>query len=1171
MLNAETLVNLLRLHALQRPQQTALTFLRDGEGDAVSLTYAELDLRARAIASHLRLARPNAQRALLLHPPGLEFAAALCGCFYAGITAVPSYPPSSKLGSRTGDRFLRLVADAQVELVLTDSANLGRVMLQTQKLSNLHLLATDAPQDLPPLPPGEDGGEGCPLRTGADLALIQYTSGSTGSPKGVMLSHANLMANLRTIQYSFKLGPDTRVVSWLPPYHDMGLIGGILSALACGYPLVMMAPQHFLQKPLRWLQAIDHYRANTSGGPGFAFDLCMSQIPQQALDSLDLSCWTLAFCGAEPVRAATLQRFGQRFGTAGFHASAFFPCYGLAEATLMATAVRRGEGAHVVAFDSATLTVGQALRVAVAHNTTTLVSCGHAGTQVGLRIVNPHTQRVCPAGTVGEIWLSGPSMAAGYWQQSEASEATFHNTIDGENGAPWLRTGDLGFLHNDELFINGRLKDIIIIRGRKHHPPDIEELATSSHPALALNACAAFAVDTDTGEALLIAAEIRREARHALDAARVVRAIKTAVSETMALSADVLLLMPGALARTTSGKISRSACREQHLQGLWTPIPVTDQPHPLPAQHAASATQAKLFHHIANVLRVPVDSLDPASSLGALGLDSLKHVELALTLEQAFQVSLAQAPFLPELTLDELAALLQARTTDKETHDASSPQSSPLSIGEDVHPLPIEIDARHPALQPGQCVPLTPLQHAYLYAGVAQPENFVQIVYLRTPRGLDCSALAHALHAVAARFDALRMRFVQDTSGWLQVIGELETSLQFERIDASRLMPEQVRARRADMVNQMRSGIDLANGPLVRAVLFERGAHETGVLGLAFHHLVIDALSVSIFVTALQYAYAQALMGEPDVAPGEPVFGRWLLSMDAYAQTTAPRELDYWCQVCGQAPSPPPDTDATTAAATDTTDNGADAGAGATASPPGAAGQTAAPPRWRRQVSPGLSPTANQQLLLRYPAPLQRHDLFLTALAQAWCALSGDDHALVLLERHGRISFGQPAPMLAMGWFVCHYPVRIPHQPGMSAIEQVNRTQRLMAEVPGDGVGYGLLLKTCRDEAVQQAMRALRRPRLKLIYRGSIDDGFRADATFPVIGSESLAQAYYDAQERSGDNCHAELYVSMIRGTVSWTLQYAPKFFDEIRAQALLNEIDKLISAVTTQLDAAPG
>lgn len=1106
-IRSETLVHALHDHIQQRPQQTALIFLRDGEDDAVSLTYAELDARAKAIAGRMLTAAPDARRALLLHPPGLEFAAALCACFYAGVTAAPCYAPSSKLSSRSGERFARLVKDAQAELVLTDSANVAKTFLNLKQASNVRLIATDKPQDSGDSIFSERKIKAC------DLALLQYTSGSTGSPKGVMLTHANLMTNLDSIRSRFGLSKSSTVVNWLPPYHDMGLIGGILSALTCGYPLIMLDPRHFLQKPLRWLQAIDRYRADTSGGPGFAYDLCAAQIAPEQIETLDLSCWTLAFCGAETVRAGTLRRFSRAFAGAGFQESALFPCYGLAEATLMATAVNRGAGARIVSFDSETLTVGRAEPAAVNSETgSELVGCGQPGEGMELRIVDPQTKQVCPDGVIGEIWLAGDSIAGGYWGQPDVSTETFYNRIEAEGDSEWLRTGDLGFLSDGELYVSGRCKDLIIVRGRNYYPPDLEEVASCSHPALALNACAAFSVDGDAGEQLVVVCEIRRDARRSLDAARVIRAIRASLSEFFELSADaVLLLKPGSLPRTTSGKIVRSACRDAFMNGLWESLGSETDP-------SAPDSENDLFQRIASVLRVPAASLDAEQTLGELGLDSLKRVELSIMLERLLGCSLAPELFDADLRLAELEKRLQQAAGQKNQQQTEF--TGQAGAGFDT---------------PGRELPLTPLQHAFLYSGVAQPENFVEIVYLRTPRDLDAAKLQQALHYLETCYDALRLRFHQDGPHWRQVYGEPGAGLAFERIDVAGLAASQLREQRSAMVQSLKSGFNLAEGPLSRAVLFDRGPLESGILGLGFHHLVIDVLSVSIFVTALQYAYADALAGRITPRTAEPLFGRWLMAMAGHAQTIATAELAYWQGVCGEKQLLVQET-------------------------VGGSEPDKSTPRWKWLDHPGLSQSANRQFLQIYPTPSQRHDVFLAALAHGWSVVSGEDHALVLLEKLGRQAFGGVPPLKAMGWFVCRYPVRIPAQPDRDAAQRVVESQQILSKVPGQGEGYGLLARLCNDPSVRLSMSNLRRPRLKLIYRGSIDDGYRADAIFPMIGSESFSQAYCEAMERNGENCHIELYVTMKRGSLAWLLQYAPGFCDEAKANALNDEIAAFIN-----------
>ena len=1072
-------------HVGRNPEKPALIFLRDGEEDARTLTFAELYQRAVSVSLFLAEKVPQGGRALLLHPPGLEFCSALLGCFYAGVVAIPTYPPASKLNSRSGERFLRLAQQSETTVLLTDRANQARLLAHF-KSTNLRILATDqgnlpqslaSPQDTP-WPEGDKN----------DLALIQYSSGSTGLPRGAMLTHANLTANLNAIQARFQLDESSLVVSWLPPYHDMGLMGGILSAFQGGYTLVMMEPRHFLQKPFRWLKAIDRYGADVSGGPNFAFDHCSERISADQRETLDLSRWRLAFCGAETVRARTLRRFAGTFAASGFQAAALFPCYGLAEATLMATAVERGTGLNTVLQSS-----GGA----------EMVCCGEPGAGFDLLIVDPDTGRVVPPGTTGEIWLQGESVAQGYWNEPEATRDIFLNRLPGKQGL-WLRTGDLGFLQEQGLYVNGRLKDLVVLRGRNYHPADLEDVVSACHPALELHGCIAFSQDDRD---LILAAEVRRTARHGLDFQRVIRSVQNALWESFELVANqVVLLSPGSLARTTSGKISRTACKSQFLSGVWKPL--TGEARDNSPCEPLSATETRLYQVVAEVSRISVDAIEPGSTLGELGLDSLKRVELAMILEESFRVQFEVEQLLPEMDLVELAlALNKAPARDRDS--ASETRRFQITA------------------QPAQTFPLTPLQAAFLNAAPEDPQGFLEIVYLRIPADVHQPALIRALKGLESRFDALTMRFSRQSGGWVQYTDGRGTGIFVDRVDVSGLTMEEIRLERSLMMQRLKTGFDLSTGPLVKAVLFQRTPPETGVLGLSFHHLVIDAISVSLFVTALSLAYRAILSGrEAFYAPA--TWGPWVLALKTYGQQEAPRQVEYWQSVCGNAPAedhpriPDPEK------------------------------------RWALVAHPGLSGVENRSFVNAYPTPLERHHVFLAALAQAWCRVKGEHQPLILLEFHGRKTLGNVNPMTAMGWFVCRYPVSIPG--GLPPAELLNTVRQIMQQVPDQGLGYGLLFEnaTTRSRAL-----GWRRPKVKLVYRGGIDDGFRSQAQFPVIGSESASPAYGEAQEKSGENCFVELYVAMIRGQVSWKVQYSPVHCTEAVALALSAEIATFVRAVS--------
>jgi acyl-CoA synthetase (AMP-forming)/AMP-acid ligase II len=532
------------------------TFLADGEGEDAFLTYGELDQRARSLAAMLQGISVPGDRALLLYPPGLDFIIAFMGCLYAGVIAVPAYPPRL---NRNVLRLQAIVADARATLALTTQPILSKIaplLIQLPDLKGLRWLTTGQVPDA-----ASDWRE--PDVSGETLAFLQYTSGSTGTPKGVMVSHSNLLHNQRQIHAAFQLTEDSIAVNWLPLYHDMGLIGNVLHPLYMGMHCVVMSPLHFLQRPLRWLQAISRYRATGSGGPNFAYDLCVRKITPEQRASLDLSSWEVAYTGSEPIRQDTLDRFADAFAPCGFRRESFLPGYGLAEATLMVSSGRKGVAPIVARAQADTLAANRFVEsFDEGDDARSLVSCGEALLDQRIRIVSPETSEACTPGEIGEVWVSGGSVAKGYWNQPEQTRRAFHAYVACTGEGPFLRTGDLGFLHNGELFITGRLKDLIIIDGRNHYPQDIELTIEQCHEAIKPNGCAAFAVEVDERERLVVMIEIKR----ASDEGAVAKAVRGAVAEYHELQvSDIVLLTTESIPRTSSGKIQRHACRSNYL------------------------------------------------------------------------------------------------------------------------------------------------------------------------------------------------------------------------------------------------------------------------------------------------------------------------------------------------------------------------------------------------------------------------------------------------------------------------------------------------------------------------------------------------------------------------------------------------------------------------------
>ncbi|MFW6070531.1 MAG: fatty acyl-AMP ligase, partial [bacterium] len=557
-----TLVALLRARAAQNPEKLAYIFLEDGESDEIRITYGELDRRARAIAAWLQQQDAAGERALLLYPPGLDYIAAYFGCLYAGVVAVPAYPPRL---NRPSPRIEGIVTDAQATLALTTSTILHKLERRFEHMPALAALRWLNSDDLPP-----DVEEAWtqPTIDADTLAFLQYTSGSTSAPKGVMVTHGNLMHNLGLIQRGFDIDSRARGVFWLPSYHDMGLIGGVLEPMYVDGLSVLMAPAAFLQRPVRWLQALSRYEGTTSGAPNFAYQMCIDKVSEEQCAELDLSRWAIAFCGAEPIRRETLAQFAEKFAPYGFSAEAFYPCYGLAEATLLVSGGDGPGAPRALRLRSDALAVD---RVEVAaedeEQAPTIVSCGYSRDEQQIRIVDPQTLTECGPDQVGEVWVAGGSVAQGYWGQQQATAETFQARLADSGEGPFLRTGDLGFLHEDELYVTGRLKDLIIIRGRNYFPNDIEKTVAESHEAFEMGMGAAFSVMVEGREALAVTYELKRSHRRA-DVDEVTAAARAAIASNHGLRPQAIaLLKPLSIPRTSSGKIRRHACREGYLEG----------------------------------------------------------------------------------------------------------------------------------------------------------------------------------------------------------------------------------------------------------------------------------------------------------------------------------------------------------------------------------------------------------------------------------------------------------------------------------------------------------------------------------------------------------------------------------------------------------------------------
>ncbi len=847
---ATSLVSLLRARAERQPELPGFTFLEDGETDATTATYARLDAKARAIAATLQECTTPGDRALLLYPPGIDYIAAFFGCLYAGVIAVPAYPPNPARLERTLPRLQAIAEDARPAVALTTGAFHAFAEYIGQQYPGFAAMRWLSFDEVPDAR-ASDWRER--RVAGSDLAFLQYTSGSTSTPKGVMLTHDNLLHNSAFIGAAFQHTPDSRGVIWLPPYHDMGLIGGIIQPLYAGFPVVLMSPVSFLQRPLRWLSAISEYRATTSGGPNFAYDLCVRKTTPEQRERLDLSSWQIAFNGAEPIRAATLARFADAFAPAQFRPQSFFPCYGLAEATLL---VAGGPAQHLPTIRHVDVDTLAAHRPEETAPDTgmALVGSGTLVEHTAVRVVGADGQ-VCAPGTIGELWVRGPGVAQGYWDRPAATAETFHARIAGETGT-FLRTGDLGFLHEGQVFVTGRSKDLIIIRGRNIYPHDIEATAEQSHPGLRPGGGAAVAVEIDGEERLVVVHEIERAARTS-DLADITTAVRQAVvaRHEVPLHA-VVLLKPGTIPKTSSGKIQRYACRAGFLAGTLgelfrdTSAPAADDVLPAdtvtPDEIRAAAPAerpALLAAYIAELLAaglgVPAAQIDSARPLSALGIDSLLAIESQHTIETALGVELPMTALLDDVPLHMLAAQL-----------ASALDAAPIASS-----APAEIGTV--AASVGQ-------QALWFLHELAPTSTAYHLAQAATMRGpLDLPALREAVRLLAERHPALRTTF-GGTPPRRTIHPAHQPALPLT--DARGWGAPAVQVWLAE---QAALPFDLADGPLFRIGLLHHD-DTTHTLLFCIHHIIADMWSMQVLFRDLAALYVATSEGHAAALPPLP-------------------------------------------------------------------------------------------------------------------------------------------------------------------------------------------------------------------------------------------------------------------------------------------------------------
>ncbi|HEX3129180.1 MAG TPA: condensation domain-containing protein, partial [Thermoanaerobaculia bacterium] len=872
-----SLVDVLRWRAERQPDRLAYRFLADGEVEEATFTYAELDRRARAIGALLQDLSKRGDRALLLYPASLDYVAAFFGCLYGGIVAVPAYPPRP---NRPMPRIRAILSDAQSEVTLTTTGVFAGIERRVEELPDLKALTWRTTDDL-------DQGwadRWVDPRVDRDtLAFLQYTSGSTATPKGVMVTHGNLLHNENLIKNACEHDGETPCVSWLPLYHDLGLIGNMIQSMYVGTPCTLMAPVSFLQSPVRWLKAISQYRGHTSGGPNFAYELCIYKVSPEQREGLDLSSWRVAFNGAEPVREETLRKFAKVYAPYGFRPEALYPCYGLAETTLIVSAGTKHERHVATPFRPDELGKNRVVPAGEGDPSRVLVGCGRILGDLEAVIVDPETRERRPEGQVGEIWVKGGSIARGYWNRPDVTEETFHAyTTDG--AGPFLRTGDLGFLWGGELYITGRQKDLVIIRGTNHYPQDLELTAERAHRALRPGSGAAFSVDVDGEEKLVIVQEVQREARTA-DVDEIAAAVRKALADDHEVQLHALaLIKPGSVPKTTSGKIQRRQSKADFLEGRLDLVGLWKEGGAASGE-VADAGPAELKNRddvvlwlagrLAAAANVRLSDISPSRAVADYALDSLKAIELMHDIETRTGVSLPMESFFGGITLGQIADQVAGGLGRAE---------APVSVA--------------PTGPESGSFPLSDGQKALWFLWRLEPGSaaYNMPTAVRVVSPVESGALQAAFQALVDRHPALRTTFAVEDGEPVQKVHE-HMGVVFTEEDASGWSDDELMKGLDEEANRP---FDLEAGPLLRVRLYRRSAQES-VLLLTMHHIISDFWSVAVLARELGAYYAALVAGRPvEMARPELRFTDYVhWQREALAGAEGENQLSYWKQALG--------------------------------------------------------------------------------------------------------------------------------------------------------------------------------------------------------------------------------------------------------------------------------
>jgi natural product biosynthesis luciferase-like monooxygenase protein len=1121
---SKTLVELLRQRAAQQPNRIAYTFLAEGDRKETSLTYADLDRRARSIASLLQSSSVVGERVLLLYPHGPDYIAAFFGCLYAGAVAVPVYPPRK---NKSVARIESIVEDAKPVVALTTAEIASRIRLSLDSMSALNSVRWAA-----------TGGENDGLQeewrepsiTDDTLAFLQYTSGSTGTPKGVMLSHRNLLHNSALLHRSFEYTPDSVCVSWLPVYHDMGLIGGILQPLYGGFRCALLSPVSFLQRPSRWLEAISQYKATISGGPDFGYELCVRKIDPLQISDLDLSSWKTAFNGAEPIRVETLDRFTKAFEAYGFRKESFYACYGLAEATLLVSGSQNTEPPVIKSFQTEGLRENRCVEIpSEGVEAQRLVGCGRNLQDIQVRIVNPDTRMMRPPNEVGEIWVSGDSVAHGYWNREAETSETFEAFTSDSGQGPFLRTGDLGFLQGGELFITGRLKDLIIIRGLNHYPQDIEHTVERCHSSLRPGSGAAFSITMSEEERLVV---VQEASRSKSDYDGIIWQIRQSVAREHELQPfAVVLIRPGSLPKTSSGKVQRKFCKKAFLEGALENVADWRESGNVGTESVFAASTSNDFEKAAQIqswlisqiaARTGVSPLEITidQPLDRFAMDSLAAVELGHSIENQLGVAPPMASFLNNLSIRELVnqalELKSRRPSTEERAGAPLPQNNNVS-----------------RLSHGQKAlwflhQLSPETASYHIAAAA-----------RIREQLDVEALRRSFEHLIERHAGLRTTFSVHNGEPLQRLNE-RMDLSFHQEDASTYSSYILDER---LTAYAHAAFDLETGPLLRIVVFKFSLQEHLIL-LVMHHIVSDFWSLAVLLDELKDLYSGELKGSRVTL--NPLSLNYIDYIHRRSEKLAGEEGErlwsYWKnQLHGKLPALALPTDRSRPAVQ--TYRGA-----------------AQPFKIQSRISEGLKQTAQKR----------RATLFMTLLAGFQSFLyryTGQDDLLI-----GSLTSGRTSAELSgiIGYFVNPLVIRVEFTSQLSFTALLERSrQKTLEAFEHQDYPFPLLV-----ERLQPDRDAARSPVFQVMF------SFQKAPLLEDEGLTALAIGETDAQIRLGELClepirleqktaqfDLTLAMAEVGGRLSASLQYNSDLFDSSTINSIIERFEIFLNGVVAEPD----